>query len=217
MSCLFFLLLLFVTSHYWVPIPASEFDPGLIASLGTDNEGVNLTQYLPAMIPLIERPWLDIYSGTLFRSFNVTKWEESSLRRAIQREKAKERAANPSYKEKVETKYRLRKKESEKGKEKEVVAVPDAMDAFRQSWNSMMEVVRSPTYVVAYAWLQLVTRRHSKMMSMVTSNATEQSNPSADSMSVKTTEDDCWLPSCGLVDLRPYGVGMTVDFGLPKD
>jgi hypothetical protein len=205
--------LLFVTSGYWSPVQYSQLDPAIGASLGTDNYGRALVQYIPTLIPLIDRPWADFWSSDWFSSFNVTKWEEDSLRLAIEVEKAKEHAQ-----EKVVTDLR-QKPNSTWGKITNETQSPadDALEAFRQSWSSMIDVIKSPRYFVTVAWSHFSTRRHQNPSAVLHTNAAHEQPPTIARVVEDKDTESCWRPFCGSIDLRPYGIGMIFDLSIPKN
>jgi len=79
--CILLLIALFTSSCYWQPVPTLsllERHPSVLASLTNDT-----LASLPNLTPLRDRCWCDVTDGNVFEPFNVSKWEEKSLRRML--------------------------------------------------------------------------------------------------------------------------------------
>jgi len=86
--CIVLLTTLFVSSCYWQPLPLdSPLSTPWTENITTFAEALNATimpgysRPLPAVMRTVDRCWCDFSAGGLFEPFNVSHWERLSVRR----------------------------------------------------------------------------------------------------------------------------------------
>jgi len=158
--CVAFLISLFLSSYYWAPVPASELSLAVATLEGYEYNGKPVLSYLPPMIQLLDRSWVDYSYGGFFQPFNVTQWEIDSVRHTIAKVIRAEKKAEELL-AKAELDRANRAKEAEENSADSLQRMDDkplstgklyvkTYEAFQRSWFSFLEILLFPKYAVQY-------------------------------------------------------------------
>ncbi|KZT42829.1 hypothetical protein SISSUDRAFT_1041089 [Sistotremastrum suecicum HHB10207 ss-3] len=219
--CIGFLITLFVTSSYWSPVPTTE----LLSSLYNTTDIANATGFplklsdvpLPALVTLIDRCWLDFYSPSFFGPFNVTKWEEHSLLAALEplavsAEEAQNREGyvtlgNQQQGTTTADSPASVEVDEEQGQESTGRSLRRRMAKEVNSWLAYFQKAEAvnPSSSPAEA------EEHVSGPTATAEGQTDHNDGDKRSSSASSHKSQPWLRR--KYDLRPYGVGATIDFG----
>ncbi|KAG6840856.1 hypothetical protein C0991_003727 [Blastosporella zonata] len=216
--CIVLLTTLFVSSCYWQPFPLDSplstpwaenittFAEALSNSLGP-----SYSKPLPDIIQAVDRCWCDFSAGGFFEPFNVTHWEHVSI------ERLKE---DLERNQKLEDAF-LKKKET--GNNTQALPTPTAVGFF----NLTMPQTAAPessTFKTTSRDLRSIFRL---LQYALKGDSSPSPLPHAPTPTSTTSSPDAIIPSTrprphpeannALIrreyDLRPYGLGILVDFG----
>jgi len=216
--CIGFLISLFLSSYYWSPVPSSEL-PAAIATLEEYRyNGKPVLDYLPPMIQLLDRPWVDHSYGGLFEPFNVSQWEADSVRysvaRAIRAEmKAEAKAAEMEAlaNQTDSTGENSTESGTEEGRKAEPLSTlalyMKTMDAFQRSWFSVLEIIALPRYFWLYGKIMIAaqTSRLDKLPEEEEAKKKRRREPKE-----VVEGKPLWWGLRSQYDLNPYGLDITV-------
>jgi hypothetical protein len=195
-----------ITSSHWAPIPASQIDPAIIASLAseTDSQGTPLTHYIPQWVPLLERPWLNLFTPEgMFRPFNITRWIQDSVFTAV---------AENLHKERAEREHQALVRQQMEASDSSTLKQLERMtDAIWKSWSTWAEVIHVPKY-----FFTLVRTWTAMPRATPTPTPPAIITPTTSATPTPTITSLFWrIPHS--IDLSKYGIHLTVELGFPKD
>ncbi|KAJ7748497.1 hypothetical protein DFH07DRAFT_829913 [Mycena maculata] len=200
--CIVLLVTLFFSSCYWQPFPLdSPLSTPWTDNITTFAEALNATltpaydRPLPPVMHSLDRCWCDFWGGGFFEPFNVSQWERSSvLKLADELERA--RKAELAESEPVE-------------KEEETPSATAIENMPRTAAPEPSGRRKSSVHGVAANVWSLVNPylRSARTIAELTTPLFRMDNVTVS----KPVES---LPTLRLeYDLRPYGLGVVVDFG----
>ncbi|KAF9456796.1 hypothetical protein BDZ94DRAFT_1274742 [Collybia nuda] len=204
--CIVLLTTLFVSSCYWQPFPLdSPLSSPWDNNITTFAEALNATitssypKPLPDVMQTVDRCWCDFSAGGFFEPFNVSHWEHVSIERLKEelehRQKAEDTVSQTMESLDVPTETVLMPR----------TAAPSPTTAQTQNARTT-----SIDYwaLLFYPFYSRPNHRHERMPEPSTPRTSASSNPKLSSHSITS------LPLIRKeYDLRPYGLGIVVDFG----
>ncbi|TFK40909.1 hypothetical protein BDQ12DRAFT_413797 [Crucibulum laeve] len=201
--CIVLLTTLFVSSCYWQPFPLDSplsapwsenittFAEALNASLPA-----NYSKPLPTVMRTVDRCWCD-FAGGFFEPFNVSHWERDSIQR-MKEELENERNADVSRSS----------GESTPGAEGH-----NASTAMPQT----MTLASKPTSIPSTNFWSFIGAKSFGRSKDVISKPSPSHAASSDTASPPLPSSDKALATLPIMrkeyDLRPYGLGLIIDFG----
>jgi len=216
--CIGFLVSLFLSSYYWAPVPSSEL-PAAVATLKEyQYNGKPVLSYLPPMIQLVDRPWVDHSYGGLFEPFNVSQWEADSVRYSVARVIRAEMKADAKAKEDALAKEEADSEgtnstEVSEGETAKVDPISTlklymkTMDAFQRSWFSVLEIIALPRYFWIYGRM-IVSSHITQVTPPPAKEPTKQRRVRGPNEVIVGKE--LWWGLRDQYDLNPYGLDITI-------
>ncbi|RDB28473.1 hypothetical protein Hypma_015098 [Hypsizygus marmoreus] len=203
--CIVLLSTLFVSSCYWQPFPLdSPLSTPWAENITTFAEALNATlttsysKPLPDVMRVIDRCWCDFSAGGLFEPFNTTQWEYISVQRLkddLERQQKIEEAALKKEGQKIPTPSSKPPSLYLQGPDMPRTSPPKPTSTRPHDIKSIIRLIR----------------RGSHDNSGPNSSS---SIPRPSSNSAATSHSEETQPLIRKeYDLRPYGVGILVDFG----
>ncbi|THU90749.1 hypothetical protein K435DRAFT_830088 [Dendrothele bispora CBS 962.96] len=193
--CIILLGTLFLSSCYWQPFPLdTPLSKPWSENITTFAEALNATlspSYsgpIPSVIHLVDRCWCDVSTGSFFEPFNVTHWELSSVYKLKDRLERQQPAGSINSSDNLLVAQNHTKISGD---------MPQTMPpSLPTDWpKSSYNILKA-----ANIWSLFKPRQHEDVPSSLETNS--------------APEDGSNVPSRTEFDLRPYGVGLMVDFGL---
>lgn len=213
--CIVLLTTLFVSSCYWQPFPLdSQLSVPWSENVTTFAEALNATimpnhsQPLPSVMRAADRCWCDFSGGDFFEPFNISRWEQLSVRRLKD---------DLEFQQKVEE-TRVTELEAAQATQ---VQPTDTSDMPRTaapapSARTLGSIMRTSGSSVTDWWSLLRTLRQTSV-----GRPSSEPMPSQPVVATQPPEDHVEKPiktqDLPLIrreyDLRPYGFGILIDFG----
>ncbi|KAJ6569630.1 hypothetical protein B0H19DRAFT_1219467 [Mycena capillaripes] len=206
--CIVVLVTLFFSSCYWQPFPIdSPLSTPWADNITTFAEALNATlstpynKPIPPVMSTLDRCWCDFWGGGFFDPYNVSQWERSSvlkLAEELERERKAELAAEQaSADEKMEDMPTATEVETMPRTAAPVPSASVRLDSHIRGvaanmWSLVVPYIRSARAIAES------TQSLFKM-----DNVTAPEPPPEESLPALRRE----------YDLRPYGLGVVVDFG----
>jgi hypothetical protein len=214
--CIVFLISLFLSSYSWAPVPASELQTAVSTFENLTYNGKPVLSYLPPMIQLLDRPWVDNSYGGLFQSFNVTQWEIDSVRHSITKairteKKAAELLAQAEIRANQSSSSNNNSTEGSQSVENVPISTVTlylkSMDALQRSWFSFLEIATLPRYAYQYGLNLLKTSSNGGVSS--TSSSVEHSKKQRRPRKPVVAKP-FWFGLRTAYDLNPYGFDVVI-------
>ncbi|KAG6869060.1 hypothetical protein C0993_004733 [Termitomyces sp. T159_Od127] len=220
--CIVLLTTLFVSSCYWQPFPLDSplstpwaenittFAEALNSSLGS-----RYSKPLPDMIQAVDRCWCDFSAGGFFEPFNVTYWEHTSVQRLKDDFERKQKIEEAALETKANTNHM------------DTPLTPTTVSSF----NLTMPRTSAPGPSSLSFPLKSATRDLRSIFrlfhyalkgdsSLDLSSSLPAPEPLSPTLDITNTPSQPAPPTKGMrpffrreYDLRPYGLGILVDFG----
>ncbi|KAG6814440.1 hypothetical protein H0H92_007444 [Tricholoma furcatifolium] len=216
--CIVLLTTLFVSSCYWQPFPleGSLTSPWAenvttFAEALTNSLGSNYSKPLPDVVQAVDRCWCDFSAGGFFEPFNVTHWEYVSVQRLKEdlEQKQKEDSALLNKENVPSANSSITASTSSTGSMPRTVApAPSSLPASVIPKNASRDL-RSIFSLLQYAFKGDPSVKSSLIPAPVSPPVEVTHSP------IRPTLDP--EEKFALIrreyDLRPYGLGILVDFG----
>jgi len=191
--CIILLGTLFLSSCYNQPLPLdTPLSKPWSENVTTFAEALNVSlspSYsgpLPSVIHPVDRCWCDLSAGNFFEPFNVTHWEVSSVYKLKDRLERQQMAGSNST-------------ENSRTGQNDTTVSDDMPQTLPPS---------TPTDQPRSSYSLL---KAANVWSLFKSRHTEQVPSSPETTSISEAESN--VQSRSVFDLRPYGIGLLVDFG----